>query len=224
MNRSHNTMITRYLTIALLLSLPLLTHCSPKEDICSGDLIFVVEPLNGADGSDMSGAIIGATSSSDLCATHVGIIKMISDSVKVIDATTRHGVSIRSVEEFSNECAETPGSKLVIMRVIAPFDKEAAIRRAEELSGRGYDFTFLPDNENFYCSELVQQCYLNDEGKPLFESKPMNFKDSEGNFPDFWTKLFNELDMPIPQDVPGTNPNDMMHDAQLVKIKEIEVR
>ena len=30
-----------------------------------------------------------------------------------------------------------------------------------------------------------------------------------GSLPAYWEELFERLDMPVPQDVPGTNPQDM---------------
>ena len=30
-----------------------------------------------------------------------------------------------------------------------------------------------------------------------------------GSLPAYWEELFDRLDMPVPQDVPGTNPQDM---------------
>lgn len=37
----------------------------------------------------------------------------------------------------------------------------------------------------------------------------MNFLAPDGSLPAYWEELFERLDMPVPQDVPGTNPQDM---------------
>ncbi len=37
----------------------------------------------------------------------------------------------------------------------------------------------------------------------------MNFLSPDGSLPAYWEELFERLDMPVPQDVPGTNPQDM---------------
>ena len=37
----------------------------------------------------------------------------------------------------------------------------------------------------------------------------MNWKNAEGEYPLYWQQLFARLGEPIPQDVPGTNPQDM---------------
>ena len=43
----------------------------------------------------------------------------------------------------------------------------------------------------------------------------MNFKDADGNFPVYWQQLFERLGQPIPQDVPGTNPQAMSKEPAL---------
>ena len=43
----------------------------------------------------------------------------------------------------------------------------------------------------------------------------MNFKNAEGEFPLYWEQLFALLGQPIPQDIPGTNPQAMSAEAIL---------
>ena len=84
-----------------------------------------------------------------------------------------------------------------------------AVERAYERLGQEYDWHFLPDNGKLYCSELIYECYREADGSPLFPAAPMNFRDSEGRMPAFWTELFEKLGEPVPEGVPGTNPNAM---------------
>ena len=49
----------------------------------------------------------------------------------------------------------------------------------------------------------------------------MNFRDKDGNMPEFWTNLFKEHNEEIPEGVLGTNPNDLSKSMKLVKL-EIE--
>ena len=83
------------------------------------------------------------------------------------------------------------------------------IDNARKHLGEPYDYWFQEKNGRMYCSELVQESYLRADGSSLFASKPMNFKDSKGAFPAYWVTLFEKLGSPIPQDSPGTNPQDM---------------
>lgn len=42
----------------------------------------------------------------------------------------------------------------------------------------------------------------------------MNFRDSDGTFPQWWVEHFAALGMPVPQDTLGTNPQDMYTECQ----------
>lgn len=60
-----------------------------------------------------------------------------------------------------------------------------------------------------YCSELVYESYLDDNGEHIFLARPMNFRAPDGSMPQFWVELYDALGCPVPEGVPGTNPNDM---------------
>jgi len=194
--------------------------CGAREEaLKSGDLVFVVEEPEGVREDGMSSAIIDATGVEGASATHVGIIEVSEGKTYVIDAAPKDGVSVRTMEEFEKEFIQSSKAHLVVMRLTVPFDAEEVIRKAKSMVGKQYDFYFLPDNDSYYCSEFVQLCYSGENGEPIFESKPMNFKDADGNYPEYWEQLFSGLDTPIPQGVPGTNPSDMMQNSNLKKVK-----
>jgi hypothetical protein len=65
---------------------------------------------------------------------------------------------------------------------------------------------------------LVYQSFINDDGTPVFQAKPMSFRDSEGNIPQFWRDLFKSLGEEIPEGVAGTNPNDMSQEEILTEV------
>ena len=83
------------------------------------------------------------------------------------------------------------------------------IVNAKKALGEPYDVAFLPDNGARYCSELVRDSYRLADGTYLFDEEPMNFKNAEGEMPVYWEQLFALLGMPVPQGVPGTNPQGM---------------
>ncbi len=169
-----------------------------------GQLVFVA----GGD-SDFSRAITSATALPDgIAFDHVGIIDVDSTGVWVVEASPREGVTITPWSDFA---ASSP--RLMVVRVNDSIDAAGAVERAKEYVGRPYDWAYAPGPDSIYCSELVQLAYLDAEGKPVFESRPMNFLDENGVMPEFWTRLFEKLGVPVPQGVPGTNPNDMARDA-----------
>ena len=205
-------MMKRLLYLVLLM---LSFACGRGERLRSGDLIFVA-PQVAADGMDT--AIVAATGGPEsLNFTHVAIVEVQGDSVWVIDATGKRGVSRRPLAVFLEDF---PGSVFEVRRVKG-VDASAAVSRARSYCGRSYDYRFLPGNEDFYCSELVQQCYLDASGAPVFPSEPMNWLAPDGSLPAYWEELFRALGMPVPQGVPGTNPQKM---SQLACLEPVAVK
>ncbi|HCZ21947.1 MAG TPA: hypothetical protein DHU72_00250, partial [Rikenellaceae bacterium] len=49
--------------------------------------------------------------------------------------------------------------------------------------------------------------------------EPMNFLDSEGNMPSYWTRLFDSIGMSAPQGVLGTNPQAMSKESVLESVE-----
>lgn len=177
----------------------------------TGDLLFVV-----ADDSGFSEAIVDATAQRDsLKFSHVAIVGMQHGRPYVVEASSRGGVCRTAWDTFFS-CAP---NGVVAMRVAADgFSADEALARAESHIGEAYDWSFLPNNGKMYCSELVYESYLLNDGRALFSARPMNFRDAEGNLPDFWITLFKELGEPVPEGLPGTNPSDLSKEASLVEI------
>lgn len=207
-------LLLRFVARVSVATLLFALSCGEAGDcLRNGDLVFVGVPSaqNDADGKTMDSAISAAIGKEgQLSFTHVAIAEVSDDGIWIIDAAPKRGVSRRSLESFLEENALTDGSlPTFVVKRLRDIDADAAVERAKALCGRGYDFCFLPDNDELYCSELVQLCYLDASGEPVFESEPMNFLAADGSVPPYWEKLFKELGMAIPQGVPGTNPQRM---------------
>lgn len=169
----------------------------------NGDLVFV----EGDSANKADAAITGATGEM----SHVGIIEVDGDEVYVIDASSQ-GVQRRPFAVFSEE--QTAPMHFARLKDASEEELAGYVSNAKEFLGCGYDYAFLPDNDRYYCSELVYEAYVKD-GEHIFDAVPMNFMNSEGGFDIFWVELFSEQGMDIPQDVPGTNPSDMMQSPSL---------
>lgn len=193
----------------------LLSSCNTSSStLQDGDLLFCV-----ADNSVMSNAIVDATQKEKVNYDHVAIYVVIDNTPSVIEANPKGGVISRSLDDFMENAIDINGGKgITVMRVTQSIDLKAAIQRARQFIGQPYDWSYLPDNEKLYCSELVYECYLNNDGNPLFEANPMTFKDSKGNIPDFWVDLFKRLGEPVPEGVIGTNPNDLSQSPALEEV------
>jgi len=182
-----------------------------QTSLRSGDLLFVK-----ASGSDFSAAIDAATAVDSLESfDHVAIAYLKDTTLFVIEATPKLGVVCRPYSEFLADCGK---QKVVAMRFAGKVDFKLVIDNALKYVGQSYDFYFLPDNDKIYCSELVFLSFTNAKGKPLFSSKPMNFRASDGSMPEYWTKLYQSLGTSIPEGVSGTNPNDMSKDRRLHRL------
>lgn len=86
---------------------------------------------------------------------------------------------------------------------------QKSIKRARQYIGRKYDWLYLPDNDDIYCSELVQLSYINKNGRAIFQTIPMSFHDETGKITDYWKKLYKQNGMEVPEGKPGTNPGEM---------------
>ncbi|PKP22782.1 MAG: hypothetical protein CVU05_02365 [Bacteroidetes bacterium HGW-Bacteroidetes-21] len=90
---------------------------------------------------------------------------------------------------------------------------EAAIKNAttnySKYLGKAYDDYFIPDNDLYYCSELLFLLYIEDGGF-LFSLEPMTFKrKGQTHFMPEWLQYFDALSCSIPEGVPGNSPGKM---------------
>ena len=88
-------------------------------------------------------------------------------------------------------------------------NKKTTIARSLTFLGRAYDYLYLPDNEEIYCSELVQCSYVDKKGNLLFSTIPMSFHDNTGNITSYWRDFYARHGMDVPEGEPGTNPAEL---------------
>lgn len=183
----------------------------------TGDLIF-----QGEGNTEFSKAIANSTSSEkdSVNFIHVGIIEVVEDSIRIIEASSEAGVRIIDLDVFLKQSPRHKGKPAVVVkRLDLAFPVEEAIKRAKSHLGEPYDWWYLPENGKMYCSELVYESYLDSDGNKIFPAKPMNFRNPDGSMPEFWINLFQQLGRPIPEGLPGTNPNDLSRHPSLIEIK-----
>ena len=185
---------------AICAAVCLLSSCRTDTAPQTGDLIFFT-----GGSSSMDDAISSSTGDGFV---HVAIVEVDSEgTVWLIDATPQKGVSREKLLEEKRN--------MVLKRLKDSTGVAASVQRAKGLIGSPYDFAFLPDNDAYYCSELVYECFLRPDGSHIFSCRPMNFLDSEGNLPEYWKELFEKLQMDVPQGLPGTNPEDLSRSTTL---------
>ena len=194
-----DTALIKLLAAAVVLSI---AGCqNPADHLQTGDLLFV--GTSGENPGSMDEAIASATGE----LTHVAIIDMDDDGKTwVIDATPKRGVSRYPLDSLIQD---NPDAGFLVRRLKDTTGVSFFVDNARRFIGAPYDLTFLPDNDAYYCSELVRDAFQRADGSHLFEEKPMNFLAPDGTMPPYWEDLFEQLDMPVPQGVPGTNPQDL---------------
>lgn len=146
--------------------------------------------------------------------THVAIVESVGDTVWMIDATPQNGVSRRPLILNHDDKSTIPD----VYRLVGCM-ADNILELARSFIGQPYDQAFLPDNGAMYCSELVYECFIDSDGKHLFEAKPMNWRDADGHIPAYWVEHFEIIGTPIPEGVMGTNPTNLSHSKQLTRIR-----
>ena len=203
-----------------LSSLFLYTSCAEKkagEGLREGDLIFqeldcgpmctaietVTEGVNGRDFS------------------HCAMVIEEHDSLKVIEAIGA-GVQITSMSDFLQR------SNKVLAARLKTSDKgviSRAVKYSKTLLGKPYDYVFLLNNDQYYCSELLYESFkVANHGKPVFELEPMTFVDPKTKtYYPVWVDYYHALHIRIPEGKPGLNPGSISRSEKLelldVKIK-----
>lgn len=181
----------------------------------TGDLIFQAGTLDG-----MTEAIVDATGGkSEVSFTHVGIITIEPDGIYVLEAKPKTGVTMTPLQKFLDSSATIGGKPAAAVgRLNLHARKELValvVTEAKKYLGQPYDHSFLPHNGKIYCSELVWECYRDGLNEHLFPARPMNFRAADGELPQFWIDHFAVLGEPVPEGIPGTNPEDMSRESIL---------
>ena len=173
----------------------------------TGDLVFQVEKS-----SELNDAIAEVTfGESNIHYTHVGIVSVENDTVFVIEAIPPK-VCKTLLDTFLLRSANLTEKPIVSVGRLKQKYRESipqAIATAKNLLGKPYDYIYSPDNDAYYCSELVTHSYLNNNDKPIFEPVRMNFRDANGNLPTYWIEHFKKYHAVIPENCMGSNPSDL---------------
>lgn len=200
----------------------LVSSCSKRDAIQTGDLLFIGIPMEYNIETGMASAIADATGGNgELNYIHTAILERDEQGkVWVIDATLKHGVHRHPLDTLKKDFTLKDGSSPVYEVFRLKDNSRAAeyVENSKKYIGEPYDEYFTHDNGRHYCTELVYDSYVNEDGH-VFTARPMNFKNSDGEFPVYWEQLFAILGQPIPQDQPGTNPQDMHNESVLKKVK-----
>lgn len=198
--------------------LALIIHsCNTKNvnnEIQKGDLLFCSYDKTG-----LAGAIDKVTqTTAKTHFSHVGIISIENRDTFVIHASTKNGVNKALLKDFIEE---QEASKIVVYRLKSQYVNkiDSILTEANTYIGLPYNFSYLPGDSSFYCSQLIQKLFSNQK---VFSMEPMTFKNPEtGKFDPAWVEHYKQLSMPIPEGLPGCNPNGLAASDKLKIVKNL---
>ncbi len=212
------------LTLAIMSACSMFVSC--HEDVVKmpemqhGDLLFNVVPPRG---TEMASAIADVTCDSDeMQISHVAIVCRKGGDVYALEATMKNGVVMTPIDSFIEhaDCTADGNPYIILARLNDTIGVAKSVSRAEEYIGKPYDFLYMPDEEEIYCSELVQLSYMDNNGKPVFEQIPMSFHDASGCITDFWKEHYASRNMNVPEGEPGTNPGGILRSPKVKIIRK----
>ncbi len=173
----------------------------PEDTLQSGDLLFISDPWTTERG--------GALAAIGWKYTRVALVERDGKAIWIIESTPDKGVQRIPYGDFKRRLFRMGFD---VYRLTTAFDTAAVIARAKSLVGKPYDNAFLPDNDAYYNSELLQVAFGN-----LFPSAPMRWRDKEGRVPQYWQEHFEKLGMPVPEGVMGTTTTSLSQ-SKLLRI------
>ena len=141
---------------------------------------------------------------------HVGMVHHRNDSVYVLEAVHK-GVVLTPIDSF----LVRRDSLVFASRLVDTTGVSRSVARAMQYLGRPYDFLFMPSDDAFYCSELVQKNYLDAQGELIFQPIPMSFHDETGMVTQYWKDYYARRGMQVPEGELGSNPGDLSRSPKL---------
>ncbi|GET35069.1 hypothetical protein PbJCM13498_39320 [Prolixibacter bellariivorans] len=218
-----NFMRTTYRFLMYVLTLVFISGwagCKPKQnevELRTGDILF-----RGAADANLSQAIDKVTQTGKATHfSHMGIAEVGPDGIYVLNSEPKHGVFRQPLDSFLHPDGEK--SEVVAYRLKAPFRQfiPEAMKRAEQLLGQPYNYTYILPDTGYYCSEFVYTIFASDS---VFKLNPMTFKNPKtGQFDSTWVAHYQKLGIGIPEGKPGCNPNGMAASDKLERLGKVEL-
>jgi len=206
------------LVLVCVYTIPAGAQSDYLQKLREGDIIFQKLPCGG-----LCDAIIATTPCKPgLAFNHCGIVHFEGDKPYVIEAIGKavQQIPVAAFVRRDTEQVIYIGRISWLMTSNGAKMLRPAIEKAKQYIGTPYDDAFLPGDKALYCSELVWECYRNEEGKSLFSLAPMTFKspNTGTTFP-AWEAYYRELGVAVPEGVPGINPCAIAN-ADIVELME----
>ena len=175
-----------------------------QESILEGDLLFAYSATSGL---AISQATVHDTTA--LPIYHVAIATWVGEKLYALEAIDE-GVVLTPYEKFVERTRSKGG--MLVGRLRDHSGASQSVSNAMEHIGKPYDYLYMIDTQEIYCSELVQLSYVNGRGQRLFPLINMSFHGSDGRILDYWREHYAKHNMAVPEGALGTNPAQIAHD------------
>lgn len=194
----------RILMALLIFILPATASAVVQKDLKNGDILF-----QDLDCGPMCDAIEAVTQGYEgLDFSHMGMIYLRNDSILIIESIGK-GVILTPIDQFLKRTTK----QHLVGRLKPKYTGliPQALGYSLLCMGMPYDDDFLYDNGKYYCSELIYDAFKHaNGGQPFFKLFPMTYKEpGTDNFFPVWEQHFKQLNLPIPEGLPGCNPGGM---------------
>lgn len=206
-------------TILIVISgVQLFAQSTTVKGLQEGDLLF--QDLNCGELCDAIEAVTEGVNGQDF--SHCAMVIREGDSLQVVEAIGSK-VQVNSIQKFFARSGDTLTIKnIVVGRVKQPYIDliPQAAANAKELIGQPYDDAFLPNNNKWYCSEVLYEAFRKASSTEFFELTPMTFKNpqTQDYFP-AWVSYYKDLNTEIPEAILGLNPGSISRSDKIEIIK-----
>ena len=204
--------------LILIVVFTLLKSCSSLNYnfLKNGDLLFVT-----AQQENLSGAINRVTQTKKTeNYDHNGIVEKTKTSIFVLHAAPKGGSQKESLQSFIKNQSEG-NAEIYLYRLKPEFQYSIpeAIKKANSLLGKPYNFNYILNDETLYCSDFIERIFRNNH---IFELKSMTFINPKtGKTDDFWLKFYQEKNLEVPEGKMGCNPNGLAGSEKLLIIRKL---
>jgi hypothetical protein len=204
------------LIFLFLASLFACTQPNSQIKLQSGDILF-----REKSSENISEAIDQVTQTSgETHFSHVGMVEETDGGAMVLHASPEGGTCIIPLQEFLHPKGDSV--TVIAYRLKDEWQKSVpiAIRKAHQMLGKPYNFSYILSDTAHYCSEFIYLAFAADS---VFKLEPMPFKDPKtGTFPPAWVEYYRKMGIEIPEGKPGCNPNGLAASDKLVRLGKIE--
>ncbi|MDQ0067714.1 YiiX/YebB-like N1pC/P60 family cysteine hydrolase [Chryseobacterium lathyri] len=202
--------------LVVILLLQQCTSQAKSGKLMNGDLLFVTAKDTG-----LSGAINNVTQKQkEASFDHIGIVEKENNHWYVLHAAPKGGSQKQDMTSFLKDQADD-GQKVMIYRLKPEYQQSipAALKKAESMIGKPYNFNYILDDNSYYCSDYIERAFRDNH---IFKLEPMTFIDPQtGKTNEFWTEFYKKKNLDVPEGQPGCNPNGLAASEKLERIGEL---